>query len=138
MTPEEEQQAKKEFTKLKRSATLLGIEYTDETTFEDLTVKVAEAKVKVHLEELQEEADSLGLEYADDATVEQLQQLIEAAKAVPPVELPLNAHTYYVWKDGTFIKYFINEDYKGEALKHAQQFADEIGGTIEASGTFNN
>jgi hypothetical protein len=51
--------------------------------------------------------------------------------ALPPNDLPLDAHTYYVWKDGAFVKSFSNEPYKGEALKFAQLYADEIGGTVQ-------
>jgi hypothetical protein len=51
-------------------------------------------------------------------------------------ELPDNAHTYYVWKDGAFVKFFTNEDHKGEAKKFALLFAEEIGGTVEASGLY--
>ncbi len=137
---EEELQAKKEFTKLKRSATLLGIEYTEETSFEDLSAKVAEAKARVHLEELQEQADGMGLEYPEDVTAEQLEQLIADAEAKQsqqqnasnnaPAELPSDAHTYYVSKDGVFSKFFTNEEYKGDALKFAKQYAEEIGGEV--------
>jgi len=56
----------------------------------------------------------------------------ETKEEEKPAGLPVNAHTYYVFKGGNFVKFFTNEQYKGDAQKFAQQFADEIGGTLQA------
>jgi len=48
-------------------------------------------------------------------------------------QLPPNAHSYYVYPQGSDVcaKIFTNEVYKGEALKFALEFAKEIDGTVQ-------
>lgn len=97
-----------------------------EPTVED----VAEAPADVPAPEAPTSEDLPVPEAPAEPTVEPAPEAPVETPA-PAAELPTDAHSYYVWKDGVFIKFFTNEEYKGEALKFARQYADEIGGTVE-------
>ena len=63
-------------------------------------------------------------------TTEPAEETTAVTEPVAETTLPKHAHTYYVWKDDTFVKYFTNEQYKGEAQMYAQKLTDEIGGIV--------
>ncbi len=91
-----------------------------------------EKAAKKELNKLRKTAIKLGIVFTDETTAEQLSALIEAGMTAAPVQedLPDDAHTYYVWKDGVFDKFFTNEQYKGDAKRLALEYAAQIGGTV--------
>lgn len=103
---DEQKQVDKELKKLQTTATKLGVEFTEETTIEQLTILVDEAKERVKAEK---EA--------------------EKQKNTPPTPIKTSFDVYN--PGGALVRTFTVEIHKENAESLAREYAAKIGGSIK-------
>ncbi|MEW6126734.1 MAG: hypothetical protein AB1757_06825 [Acidobacteriota bacterium] len=127
---EQEKQAKKELTALRKAATKLGVEFKEETTAEELNALVEAAKVKAaaekELEKARKAAAKAELAITAEMTADEIYAAIEAAKVAKEAKTSFDVYT----RDGGYVRTYSLEDHGEDAEKLANQFAGKIGGSV--------